>query len=36
MKNPPAKLVELDDGSGDWVLEFDPDFLLEKIGRAHV
>ena len=33
MKNPPGKLIEAEDGSGDWILEFSPEFLEENDWR---
>jgi hypothetical protein len=33
MKNPPGKLIEAEDGSGDWILEFTPEFLEENDWR---
>jgi hypothetical protein len=33
MKNPPGKLIEAEDGTGDWILEFTPEFLEENDWR---
>ena len=33
MKNPPGRLIEAEDGSGDWILEFTPEFLEENDWR---
>jgi hypothetical protein len=32
-KNPPGRLIEAEDGSGDWILEFTPEFLEENDWR---
>jgi len=33
MKNPPGELIEAEDGSGDWILQFSPEFLEENDWR---
>lgn len=34
MSDAPGKLIESDDGSGDWILQFDEEWLKENDWRA--
>ena len=34
MSDAPGKLIESDDGSGDWILQFDEEWLKENDWRT--